>query len=369
MKFSTSIKDLQAALGRISNAIPQRSPMTILENIKLELLGNELQLTSTDLEITTITKLSVTGLEDGAALFPGKKFIDTIRALEAGNAEISVDSSNYRITIVTSNGVYKLSGLDAEEFPRKTDFSAAISAELPVSKLNSLIDKTVFACSTDDFRPAMTGVLFKFNNNNLTAVATDGFRLVRIIDNEITAPDSPNIVIPTKALGIVAKAFVNESINVSASNTHIRFDDGITTVLARLIDETYPDYESVIPADGDKKLYVSRDLISSTIRRVSIYSHQQTKQVRFKINENNLNIRAEDADTGGEANETLACDYSNDDLEIGFNSQFVRDALDRIHCDNVEFTFTSALRPALIKPIEQNGQDILMLLMPIRLNN
>lgn len=370
MKFSISIKDLQSALGRISNAIPQRSPITILENIKMELFGNSLSLTATDLEITTITKIDVSGIEDGSALFPGKKFIDTVRALDLGEVEISVDNSNYRINIKTENGSYKLSGLNSDEFPRQTEFVSNVNVEFPMQKLSSIIDKTTFVCSTDDFRPAMTGVLFQFKGDSICAVATDGFRLVRIIDKEVqTGSNAPDIIIPPKALNIVNKSFISDNVVIDANSTHVKFSDGITTVIARLIDETYPDYSSVIPPDGDKKLLINRDSILSTIRRVSIYSHQQTKQVRFKADSNILYIKAEDSDTGGEANESLTCDYSNELIEIGFNSQYVKDALDRVNVNNVEFTFTTPLRPALIAPTEQNGQDILMLLMPIRLNN
>jgi DNA polymerase-3 subunit beta len=218
----------------------------------------------------------------------------------------------------------------------------------------------------------MTGVLFQFRPAEMRAVATDGFRLVRVIDQEMSVDltDTVDIIVPPKALQLASKAFFADTITLQANQTHVRFTDATTTITARLIDENYPNYESVIPQANDKRMVIRREDLLNTVKRVSLYSNSQTRQVRMKIGQTGLRVQAEDMDTGGEAYEQVPCDYSNEDIEIGFNSQYVRDALDRIDTEEVAFDFSTPLRPSLISPHgRENGQDVLMLLMPIRLNN
>jgi DNA polymerase III subunit beta len=372
MNFSVAVKELAQALGRISSATPQRSPMPVLENILLELHGSTLSLTATDMDITVTTQIDVRGSGDGSILVPARRLVDTVRALELGELQFEADPSSKRITLHTSSGEYKLSGLDASEFPQLPKFEPKVSLQLPYGKFTSMIDRTVFACSGDEFRPAMTGVLFQFRADEIRAVATDGFRLVRVIDHENPGEvvEQVDIIIPPKALQLASKAVSADSISIQANQTHVRFADSVTTITARLIDENYPPYENVIPQANDKRMVIRREDLLNTVKRVSLYSNSQTRQVRMKIASSGLRVAAEDMDTGGEAFEQVPCDYNNEELEIGFNSQYVRDALDRIDADEVAFDFSTPLRPSLITPYGKgNGQDVLMLLMPIRLNN
>ena len=372
MNFSVAVRELAQALSRISSATPQRSPLPVLENVLLELQGSTLSLTATDMDITVTTHLEVRGAGDGAILVPAKRMTDTVRALELGELQFESDSSTKRITLHTGSGEYRLSGLDASEFPPLPKFEPKVSLSLPYGKFTGMIERTSFACSSDEFRPAMTGVLFQFRPAEMRAVATDGFRLVRVIDQEMSADlaDTVDIIVPPKALQLASKAFFADAITLQANQTHVRFTDATTTITARLIDENYPNYESVIPQANDKRMVIRREDLLNTVKRVSLYSNSQTRQVRMKIGQSGLRVQAEDMDTGGEAYEQVPCDYSNEEIEIGFNSQYVRDALDRIDTEEVAFDFSTPLRPSLISPHgRENGQDVLMLLMPIRLNN
>lgn len=372
MNFTVAVKEFALALSRISSAIPQRSPMPVLENVLLELEGPLLSLTATDMDITVTTTLEVAGTGNGAILVPARRLTDTIRALDTGNLSFVADPDTRRVTLQTASGEYRLSGMDPAEFPARTRFEASISLVLSREKFASMIERTMFACSTDEFRPAMTGVLFQFRPDQMRSVATDGFRLVRVIDHDsrVELASNVDVIIPPKALQISGRAFSGAEITLEANQTHVRFSDGVTTVTARLIDEHYPNYESVIPQANDKRMIVRRDDLLNTVKRVSLYSNAQTRQVRLRLAQNALRVQAEDIDTGGEAFEQMPCDYAADDIEIGFNSQYVRDALDRIESDEVAFDFSTPLRPSLITPYgTQNGQEVLMLLMPVRLNN
>ncbi len=372
MKFSAAVKDLAQALSRIASATPQRSPMPVLENILVELEGSNLSLTATDMDITVTTRLEVRGERNGSILLPARRLTDTVRALDQGEVTVDADPESRRVTLRTGSGEFRLTGLDASEFPQRPLFESQISLRLPTATFSTMVERTMFACSTDEFRPAMTGVLFQFRPDEVRAVATDGFRLVRVVDHTVQSQvsDGLDIIVPPKALSIADKSFAAEEMSLEANATHVRFSDGVTTITARLIDENYPNYESVIPQANDKRMIIRRDDLLGTVKRVSLYSNTQTRQVRLKLGENALSVQAEDIDTGGEANETIPCDYADEMIEIGFNSQYVRDALDRIDADEVSFDFSTPLRPSLVSPHgTRNGQDVLMLLMPIRLNS
>ncbi len=372
MKFAASIQDLAAGLARVAGAIPPRSPMPVLENVLLNLDGSTLTLTATDMDISISTTVPVRGERNGSLLVPAKRFTDTVRALSEGELNFSADPDSHRISIDVPSGQFKLSGLGADEFPKLVNFEGTVSTGLPFDKFSKMVDRTIFACSTDEFRPAMTGVLFQFRPDQIRSVATDGFRLVRIGDNETKAELSQelDVIIPPKALQLVTRAFDADSITLSANQTHIRFEDGTTTITARLIDEQYPNYETVIPQANDKRMIVRKEDILNTVKRVSLYSNAQTRQVRLRMSQNSVRIAAQDTETGGEAQENIACDYADDEMEIGFNAQFLREALDKIDTSEVSFDFSTPLRPSLIAPHgPKNGQDVLMLLMPIRLNN
>lgn len=372
MKFSASINDLASALAKVSGAIPPRSPMPVLENVLLRLEDSTLSLTATDMDITIETRLSVRGEQNGSLLVPAKRFTDTVRALTEGELTFTSDPDSHRIEIQVASGQFKLSGMSADEFPKLINFESSLMMTLPMEKFSKMVDRTIFACSNDEFRPAMTGVLFQFRKEEIRTVATDGFRLALVVDHETRSgvEEELDIIIPPKALQLATKAFSTEQVTMAANQTHVRFDDGTTSIIARLIDEKYPNYESVIPQANDKRMIVAKNDILNTVKRVSIYSNAQTRQVRLKMSENMLEVAAQDSETGGEAREGITCDYGSDELEIGFNAHFVREALDRIDSNEVTFDFSTPLRPSLISPHEtKNGQDVLMLLMPIRLNN
>ncbi len=372
MKFSASIQELATGLARVAGAIPPRSPMPVLENILLRLEGSSLSLTATDMDITITTELNVRGEQNGSLLVPAKRFTDTVRALSEGELTFIADPDSQRITIDVPSGQFKLSGLSPDEFPKLVNFESTVSTGLPFGKFSKMVERTIFACSTDEFRPAMTGVLFQFRPDQIRSVATDGFRLVRVGDTETKAAltSELDVIIPPKALQLVTKAFDADEITLSASQTHIRFEDGTTTITSRLIDEQYPNYETVIPQANDKRMVVRKDDILNTVKRVSLYSNAQTRQVRLRMSANSVRIAAQDTETGGEAQESVSCDYADDEMEIGFNAQFLREALDKIDTSEVSFDFSTPLRPSLIAPHgSKNGQDVLMLLMPIRLNN
>jgi DNA polymerase-3 subunit beta len=237
--------------------------------------------------------------------------------------------------------------------------------------LKRIIHKTSFAVSTDELRPAMTGVLLQITEKDINAVATDGHRLVCYrVKKDKTAKDSREVIIPAKALNILVRTLEDGEYTVAMDNTHIEFRVTHTTLTSRLIEEKYPNYESVIPGDNNKLLNVNRESLLSVVRRVALYSSATTHQIRFSAKKNELRLAAEDIDFGGEAREKIVCSYSDEEMEIGFNSNYVVDLLSHIDSDEVSFKLSTAVRAAIITPSTQKeGEDLLMLVMPVRLNS
>ncbi|HXG38536.1 MAG TPA: DNA polymerase III subunit beta, partial [Bacteroidota bacterium] len=178
-----------------------------------------------------------------------------------------------------------------------------------------------------------------------------------------------DIIIPSKALMLVSKSIEDGETTLTIDSSHVQFTLGNTTLTSRLIEENYPNYESVIPLDNDKTLTVSRDILLASVRRVALYSNATTRQIRFSLKKNEMKVAAEDIDFGGEAKEKIPCEYSGDELEIGFNSTYIIDMLSHIDADEIVFKLSSPVRAAIIAPAKQRDhEDLLMLVMPMRLN-
>ena len=177
------------------------------------------------------------------------------------------------------------------------------------------------------------------------------------------------IIVPGKALGLAVKSIENSESTVSFSDTHTMFSFGNVRILSRMIEEKYPNYESVIPLDNEKTLVVDKNQLLSSVRRTALYASSTTHQVRFTVKKNSVTISAEDIDFGSEAKETLKCEYSAEPMEIGFNSAYVIDILSHIDTEEVLFLISSPTRASIVKPaIQRDGEMLLMLVMPVRLN-
>jgi DNA polymerase-3 subunit beta len=286
------------------------------------------------------------------------------------DATFTIEGITNKLRLTTKNGEYVLTGENVKEFPQVPPFKGSSSVTLENSVLKRIIHRTVFAVSTDELRPAMMGVLLQAKGSELRTVATDGHRLVKLSYRGAGSLDlKRDIVVPAKALLIVAKSIdAGESV-ISVSDTHVKVTFDSSTLVSRLIDETYPNYESVIPVENDKAMVVSREEMMASIRRVALYASATTHQVRFDVTSESLEITAQDIDFGGEAKETIKCSYTGDNLEIGFNSIYLIDILSHLESEQVQFKFSTPTRAGIVAPVTTGPQEeVLMLVMPVRLN-
>ncbi|MCH8567876.1 MAG: DNA polymerase III subunit beta [Balneolales bacterium] len=369
MKFNVSSGELVKSLSAVAGAVPAKATLAILEMVLFESENGKLKLSATDLEVSTVKYVSAEVEEDGSVAIPARRLLDTLRQLPDIPVHFSVDE-NFNVKFKTDRGNYRLAGQNGDEFPEMPDLSESITIESSTSVIRDAIQKTSFAVSSDDLRPAMMGVYFQIGTEESKIVATDGHRLVRLTSTEITADDAINFIVPDKALNLTAKSLEELACSIQVSEDHVSFKSGNTQIIGRLINQQYPNYESVIPQDNDKKLIVSKELMLSTVKRVSIFSSHTTRQIRLKMEQDKIAISAEDIDMSSEAREVVEAEYSDEAMEIGFNARYLSDVLNNVDHTDVLFEFSTPNRAGIVKPAEQEkNSEILMLVMPVMLNS
>lgn len=372
MRFivSTSIllKQLQAINGASSNS----TVLPILENFLFEIKDNLLTISATDLQTSMVTSLQIEAKEEGRVAMPSKILIETLKTLPDQPVAFSVDTTTLAIEISAGDGKYKLSGENADDFPKIPVIENVSTVKLESAVLSEAINKTIFAVSNDELRPAMSGVLVQLSEQSITFVATDAHKLVRYRRTDIGTEKPLSIILPKKALTLLKSSLPSDEtvVSVNYNNTNAFFEFANIQLICRLIDERYPDYEAVIPQVNPNKLTVDRLLFLNTLRRVVIFANKTTHQVRLKISGSELNISAEDLDFANEAHERLNCQFEGDDMEIGFNAKFLVEMLSNLSSNEVVIEMSTANRAGLLLPaVKADNEDILMLVMPVMLNN
>ncbi len=377
MKFTVSSADLQKALTAANGAVPSKSTLPILECVLFEKEGDRLRLAATDLEVSIIQRLGVQFGTNGAAeaegaaeriAVPAKRLLDTLRALPDLPITFASDAE-FQVELTTDQGRYKMVGFDGADYPALPALDDAREIETDGGLVKRAISKTSFAVSRDALRPAMMGIYFQVRPEHTRVVATDGHRLVKLVLDAVTAAEPLDFVVPEKALNLTGRVATDTPCTVRVGGGYVGFDFGDVKVMGRMIDEPYPNYEAVIPVENDKRLMVSSDALLAAVRRVALYSSSMTHQIRLKLEPNKLTISAEDIERASEAKETVLCEYDGPELEIGFNSVYLTEVLSNVGADDVVFEFSSPNRAGVVIPAEQpEGEDMLMLIMPVMLN-
>jgi len=376
MKFSSSIKHLSEAVNNTVLALPAKATDARYESINLKLEQNRLLLHATDGDISLTLKTDVESSDFGAASLNAKKLQDILRNMYDAVAEFSVSEKDspeqLSFLIKTDRGSYVISAQAGFEVDEASSLEFGLTFAIAREHLAGLIDKTLFAASTDGMRPAMMGVLFEIEADSIRAVSTDGHRLVKITRNHHTgAEEALKVIVPSRVLGIVRKLFSDEGdveIAIDAKSQRIRFSMGETVLLCSLVSENYPNYEAVIPLENDKTMLLNRSNLLGSVKRVGRFSSRG--DVRFNIETDSLTVSAENADEGASADEAIACEYKDESILIGFNSKFVEDALQHLGSEEVIFQFSAPTRAAIILPKQEDdeNEDVLMLVMPVRIN-
>ncbi|MCH2199530.1 MAG: DNA polymerase III subunit beta [Flavobacteriales bacterium] len=374
MKFVVASDKLHKQLQLLSGVLNSSNTLPILDNFLFELSPNKATISASDLETTMTTAMEVMTDDEARVAIPAKLLIDTLKSFGSSSIPLTfkIDEKSLAIEVTSDQGRYKLAGANGSEFPKAPAIDSDKSFDMDGGVLSSAINRSLFAAGNDDLRPVMSGLFFEIHEDNMHFVATDAHRLVRYTRTDVQAGAAGSFIVPKKPLNLLKNVVAGAdkvTVTYSESNAHFAFDD--IRLMCRLIDGKYPNYEAVIPKDNPNKLTVNRDQMSQSIRRVSLFANKTTHQVRLKIAGSELHISAEDLDFANSAIERMSCNYTGEDMEIGFNSRFILDMLSNISTDEVVLELSAPNRAGILLPgeVEEEGEDILMLVMPVMLNS
>lgn len=370
MKFSISSAELLKKIQLANGAIGSNTVVPVLEDFLFVIEGNDLTISSTDLETSIITTLEVIADEGGSVAVPGKILFDTLKALPEQPITIEVDDAKHSIEITSSYGKYKLSGDNPEDFPTIPQPDNTESVTLSAHMLDEAINKTIFATSNDELRLAMTGVYVQIDFSKIIFVATDAHKLVKYTFSGLDGDINSSFIVPKKSLSLLRNALPDNGtvqISFNKNNAFFTFDDH--QLICRLIDAQYPNYNAVIPVDNPNVMTVSRTDFLSSLKRIAIYANKTTNQVILNIDDGSLTIEAQDLDFSNEATEQLVCQYSGEPITIGFNAKFLIEMLGVLDTDEVKVELSTPNKAGIILPGENpDDEELLMLVMPVMLS-
>lgn len=370
MKFIVSSTQLLRQLLHINGVINANTVLPILEDFLFEIEKGKLSVVATDLETVMRVHLDVESKENGKVCIPARILMDSLKNIPDQPLSFNIDKS-FAVEITSDNGKYKVMGENPDNFPKEPTADDTTSFTMKSAALVTAINKTLFAVSNDDLRPAMTGVFFELNKDYIQFVATDAHRLVRYKRTDVSCPKQDSFIVPKKPLNLLKAALPanDDEITLSYNSNHLFVQHGTTQMSCRLIDARFPDYKVVIPADNPYKMTVVKNDFQSALRRVSIFSNKSTNQVALQISGSELNLQAQDVDFSFEGAERMKCQYDGEDLTIAFNARFLIEMLNAADSEEVRVELSTPTKAGLIKPTEkEDEEDLLMLVMPLMLN-
>lgn len=368
MKITISAMYLLKNLKSLSTVVNTSNTMPILDNFLFEVSGKKLKITASDLETTMSVTMDIESDQNKNFAVPARLLVDILGNLP--EQPLVFDVAENTITIISMSGEYSLACYNADEYPKSVEIESPSTTSIPAKVLSTAIAKTIFATSTDDLRAVMCGVLFQLTTEGIVFVATDAHKLVKYSRKDIVSSEDVNFIMPKKPLNILksilgsADEDDNVKIEYNESNAKFIFDE--FTLICRLVDGKYPNYEAVIPKENPNKLLISKSQLQNAVHCVSIFSNKQTRQIKFDIRGNELLLSSEDVDYSNKADERLSCQYEGDDIKIGFNAKFLLEMLKNLSCEEVQIKMSMPNRAGVLIPDDGlvEGEEILMLVMP-----
>lgn len=367
MKFVCKQSELNEALANVSRAVPQKSPLSALESIKLYLNKDVLELTGYDLELGIQTVVDAVSEDVGEFIINSKLLSEIIRKMPSENIEIEV-SGDLVTTIRGEKAEYKIAALPADDYPSIPDRETGESFELLQPMLKNMIDQTIFAVSVNDSKPILMGELFDIMDRRFNLAAIDGFRLA-VRSEQIDSDDHYNFVVKAKALSEISKLLKDDGddkVALHVSKKHITFEIGKYTVISRLLEGEFHNYKGSIPSNHNTEIILNtRDLISSLERCMLLINDKTKAPVRCIFKDGIVKISCSTA--LGKLNDEFTADISGPTVEIGFNCRYLLEALKAAESDKVRLQLNGGLSPMKIVPLE--GDAYVFLVLPMRLKN
>lgn len=374
MKFTISSSKLFSQLQAVSRVINSKNALPILDDVLFDVSGNELKLTASDGETTIRTSVELESVEGaGKVASAAKLLLETLKEFSEQPLAFTIDENNFAVNMVSQNGTYSFVGVNGNEYPEMPAVEdGAQSVAVPANVLQNAIEKTIFCTADDDLRPVMNGIFFDIAADKVTMVATDAHRLVRYTNTGVTSGVTASFILPKKPAGLLKNllAKAEEEVKVTFGQKNARFEFGSTIIVCRQIEGRFPNYNAVIPQANQNIVTVDRQTMLNACKRVAVFANNGTAQLRLALSENQIKISAQDIDFSTSAEETITCDYNGTPMAIGFKAPFLIDLLGSIASADVLLKLADPARAGLLVPVEnEENEDVLMLLMPMLLND
>ena len=367
MNIIINREQILGPLQQVIGAVERKSTSPILGNVLIQSEQNKISLTATDLEIELIAYLDLDCHDDFATTLPARKFFDICKALPE-NSDITFKIEENQVQLVSGRSRFTLASLPAKDFQRIDDIKSQVSFSLPQKDLKLLIDKTAFAMAQQDVRYYLNGLLMELFKDGLRIVATDGHRLaLSEYRGDLAVNQDKQLIIPRKGVLELSRLLNPSSadlISITISQNHIRVESDDLIFTSKLIDGKYPDYNRVIPLDGNKIMTVNRQLLKNALQRISILSNEKYRGIRLTFSEGNLSIQANNPDHE-EAEEEISVNFDESPIEIGFNVTYLLDVFSVLDSEEIQIKLKDTNSSCIITSTE--SEDFRYVVMPMRL--
>jgi len=366
MRFTLQREAFLKPLAQVVNVVERRQTLPVLANFLVQVKEGQLSLTGTDLEVEMVSRIAVDEAQDGETTIPARKLFEIIRALPDGS-RITVSQSGDKITVQAGRSRFTLATLPANDFPSVDEVEATERVAIGEATLKELIERTAFAMAQQDVRYYLNGLLFDLRGDALRTVATDGHRLA-LCETELAKPSGSKrqIIVPRKGVTELQRLLESgdREIELEVGRSHVRVKRDDVTFTSKLIDGRFPDYEAVIPIGADREVQVDREALRASLQRAAILSNEKYRGIRVEVSPGNLKISAHNPEQE-EAQEEIEADTQVSDLAIGFNVNYLLDALSALRDENVVIQLRDSNSSALVR--ESSNARSRHVVMPLRL--
>ena len=374
MRFTVSSTALSSKLVALSKVINSKNALPILGDFVFDIKENMLQLTASDSENTMQSGIELIEADsEGRFAIGNHDLLEAVKGFSEQPITFEVDQQQNIAKISYQNGLFSLPIDNADEFPVAQSVSdAANTIVISNVQLAENINRSIFATAQDELRPVMNGIYFDLTADCLAIVASDGHKLVRNKIYSIRSEQPASFILPKKPAtllkGLLGKDGGDVTIRFDERNAEIYYGDG--TIICRLIEGRYPNYNSVIPQNNPNELRADRLGLLSALRRVQPFANESSNLIRFHVEGSTLQLDAEDYDFSKTATERMTCDYNGQSMSIGFKGSSFIEVLSNFDCPEIIIQLADPSRAGLVLPSEQpENQDVLMLMMPMLLND
>jgi DNA polymerase-3 subunit beta len=363
LKLTSPRDELIRQISIVSRAASTRTTVQVLAGILLRADAGRLHLAATDMELSLRTSLEANVDTEGAVVVPGKLLVELARLLPGDDVSIEHRQGEGVVEVVSGSATYRIHTYNAEDFPRLPEPSSTEMAAIDADALLETATKVSRAASRDESRPVLTGILVRFEGENLVMAATDSYRLAVKETSMSTPGPELDAIVPARALLELARIAQGASeLQLGVQENQVLFTSDGVLLTTRRIEGQFPNYRQLMPETFEHELALPRDELLEVVRRVAVMA-QRNAPLRLRFAEGELTVSAQTQDVG-EARETMPAAFAGEPLDIGFNPEFLRDGIESAEGDEVRLRLISPLRPAVLQGA---AEDFSYLIMPIRL--